>query len=614
MLYARVVLGLPVEGPFDYIVPLNLQGKIKAGSRVWVNFHTQRKVGYVVGISQKSDIKNLKKILEIIDKYPLLDKSMLSLAKDVSGYYACSLGEAIDTMLPQELRRGKNIAYMEDSATIKAAKKSEAMLIHDPEGKEKWDIYLEQIKAVHENNQSAIILFPDINSCLRAKELIASKFDFAIGILYRKQPRGLQEWLKIKSGGIRLVIGTRSAIFAPLKNLGLIIIDEEHDEFYKQEQAPHYHARVVGFMRMNTEGSRLILGSSSPSLESLYLTKRNKINYRFVPRAKDYPEIKLIDTKAEGSFRKREQFFSKYLLDTITSTLNEGGKILLFLNRKGFATFSYCHNCGIALRCKRCNINLVYHFEENTLACHYCNFKMELPKICPSCNSGYIKLAGAGTQKLESELSRVFVQARIKRLEGQKNIDTKDADIFVATSAIIKQASRISFDLVGVLAIDSSLNRIDLRSSEKAFGLLIGLLGLTKDKMVIQTRLPGHYCFQALLNNNINLFYDEELKQRRQLNFPPYKHMALVKLRSKKEEKAKQASHVLYTKLRESNKSKEIEIVSVNAGQPSKLRGNFYWQILISSRNVKKMNEFLKPQLKEFRHSGLIVTVDVDPI
>lgn len=621
MLYARIVLGLPVEGPFDYIVPSNLEARIKVGLRVWVNFRTRKIVGYVVGISQKSEIKNLKKILEIIDSYPLLDKDSLSLAKDVSGYYACSWGEAIETMLPQELRKGRAVAYVQGPSGIKPAKKSRALLIHDPQGRGRWDTYLEQIRETCKNNQSAIMLFADVNSCLAAKELITSKFNFPVGVLYRKQPKGLQEWLKIKGGQVNMVIGTRSAIFAPLKNPGLIIIDEEQDAVYKQDQVPHYHAREVAFMRMKKEGSRLILGSSSPSLESLYLAKKNKIDYRIIPMAGNNPEIKIIDMKTEGGFRKREQFFSKYLLDAILSTVNSGGKALLFLNRKGFATFSYCHNCGMALKCERCNINLVYDFEESILTCHYCSFKMGLPKICPNCNSGYIKLAGAGTQKLESELSRIFPQSRIRRLDKPEYADLDNGDIFVSTSAIIKQAAlpaseagRISFNLAGVIAIDNSLNRIDLRSAEKAFSLLVGLLGITKDKMVIQTRLPGHHSFQALLSNDINSFYDEELKQRRQLNFPPLRHMALVKLRSKKEEKAELASRILFEKLKEANSGKEIEVVSVNPGQPSKLRGNFYRQILINARNVKKMNEFLKPQLKGFRHSGLIVTVDVDPL
>ncbi|MCX5703811.1 MAG: hypothetical protein NT066_04905, partial [Candidatus Omnitrophica bacterium] len=264
-------------------------------------------------------------------------------------------------------------------------------------------------------------------------------------------------------------------------------------------------------------------------------------------------------------------------------------------------------------KCPRCNINLAYHFKENILNCHYCNFKMAAPKICPNCNAGYIKYTGLGTEKIESELFRVFAQARIKRLETQDWCDLKDIDIVVATSSIIKQTD-YRFDLIGVLNIDNSLNRIDFRSSEKAFDLLVGLTRLTDKKMIIQTRLAHHHCFKALLNKDINMFYDEELRQRKQLYFPPYRHIVLVKLRGRKEERVKEASYALFERLNKGNKDRGIKIISVNPGQPSKLRGSFYWQILISSTSPLKITKFLRIHLKTFLHSGIIVTVDVDPI
>lgn len=630
MLFARVALGLPVDGPFDYIVPLGLEKKIKVGSRVWVSFRTEKKLGYTVGLSRRTSVKKLKEISEVVDEYPLLDEAMLSLGREAADYYACSWGEVIDTMLPEDLREGKKVVYQEYPPALKPGKQGEALLIHDLGGEGRWKVYLEQISNTCGNNQSVIILLPDKNSVLNTKRFIASRFDYPAGVLYRKQPGESESWLKAKMGEIRILIGTRSAIFAPLKNLGLIIIDEEQDSVYKQDQVPHYHARQIGLMRMNREGLKLIFGSGSPSLESIYLARKKKINYLSIQRAKDYPEIKIIDSRIEKvGPRGKDSFLSRYLLDMISSSLNTGGKVLLFLNRKGFATYAYCQSCLAALRCPRCNINLVYHFEEGTLNCHYCNHKMQSPTICPNCNSGYIKFSGRGTQKLESELSRIFVQARIKRLDAQEKRGIDDADIFVATSTIIKQAGypepepfpsasgaggRVNFSLIGILDIDNSLNRIDFRSAEKTFYLLTGLLALSDKKIVIQTSLPRHNCLQALLKKDCDLFYNEELKQRRQLNFPPYRHLALVKLRSKKEEKVKQISDSLFMKLKQNNKNRDIHIISLYPGQPSKLRGNFCWQILASSGNPRKMSRFLKLQLKKFSRSGIIVTVDVDPL
>ncbi|MDD4953568.1 MAG: hypothetical protein PHG40_01530, partial [Candidatus Omnitrophica bacterium] len=247
------------------------------------------------------------------------------------------------------------------------------------------------------------------------------------------------------------------------------------------------------------------------------------------------------------------------------------------------------------------------------LNCHYCNFKMPAPKICPRCNSGYIKYSGSGSEKIESELSRIFPQARLALWDKQAHPELKDADIFVATSSVAKETN-LDFGLVGVLSIDDSLNRVDLRSGEKAFALLTSLLGLTTNKFIIQTRIPQHYCFQALLKNTPDIFYQEELKQRKQLGFPPFRHLALVKLRGKYPERVREVSHILFEKLKAAKKVPGVKTLSVNLAQPAQLRGNHYWQVLISAANIKSLGRFLKINLKDLSHSGIIVTVDVDPL
>ena len=486
-------------------------------------------------------------------------------------------------------------------------------LIHDLDGEARWDIYTSRIKESLEKKLSVIVLLPDIPEVIKARDILKQRLEIDAQILYRKQPKELEEWLKTGSSDTKLIIGTRSAVFAPLNNLGLVIIDEEDDFVYKQDQVPHYHAREIAFMRARLDQAKVILGSRSPSLESFYLTMKQKAEYTVIPRKNDFPEIKIVDTRhLPFQDRKRKALFSRLLEDAVYAVLNEKGKTLLFLNRKGFATQASCITCGKMLKCPRCNINLVYHFKEDLLACHYCNFKMPAPKICPECNSGYIRFSGAGTEKIESELSRIFPQVRIKVCEDKK-IDLEAADIFIATSSVIKRKN-IVFDLIGVLGIDNALNRVDFRATEKVFGLLAGLLNLTRKRMLIQTSSPGHHSFQALLKKDAGYFYEEELKQRRQLGFPPYKHMVVVKLRGKKEDRIKEAAESLFDRLTGANKKEGIEITSVNPAYPAKLRGNYYWQVLIRSGNVLKVNKFLKNNLKDFRHSGIIVTVDVDPL
>jgi primosomal protein N' (replication factor Y) len=620
MLFAKVVVGLAVSGPFDYIVPGELKDRISPGSRVWVQFGPRKTLGYVVGLSAKSKISKLKEISELIDESPVLDEKMLSLTNRLAEYYCCSWGEAIETALPEALRRGKNTDHPGPPA--RSAKwvipddKNRSLLIHDLDGHKRWEVYLEEIKVSLSQKKSAIIILPDIDSIPLVQDKLKAINGISVSVLYRKASGELKEWERVRSGSVNVVIGTRSAVFAPLNNLGLIIIDEEENSVYKQDQVPHYHAREIALMRAGLVGARVILGSKSPSLESFVLAKKGKLEYRSLKRETDQPEIRVIDMKSERSFskgKKEKVVFSKYLMDSIFSEISAKEKTLLFLNRKGFATFAHCQNCGKVLKCPRCNVHLVYHFKAGQLSCHYCAFKMKLPEICPDCNAGYIKFSGTGTEKIESELSRLFPQAKIKDISSEGRVDITEADIFVDTSAVFKQ-EELRFDLAAVLSIDNSLNRVDFRSTEKVFMILSGLLCLINKKLIIQTYSPAYSCFQALQKNDALSFYEEELKQRKQLKFPPFKHFILVKARSRSEEKARDCANAIFEKLQKASKGKALKVVSVSPGPHVKLRGNYYWQVLLSCDDPVKANKFLKLNLKDIRHSGIIVTVDVDPV
>src|SRR4030042_1049597 len=483
MLYAKIVLGLPVAGPFDYIVPEALQKQIKVGARVWVSFGNRRLMGYVVGLSHTTNIKNLKPILELLDNPPLINKNMLLLTKELSDYYCCSWGEAIETALPLAIRKGRKITQIEKPEKNRLkGKLIEPILIHDSGTKERWGIYLEAIKNVLSQDKSAIVILPDRETVFKAKEIIQGRMAHMgseLIVLYRNQPGELKEWLKILEGKVKIVVGSRSSIFAPVENLGLIIVDEEQNSVYKQDQVPHYHSRQVAFMRSRIETAQLILASSLPSLEMVLLAKQNKIKNIFTQKRENLPEIKIADTTyLNRGTKEKNKILSKSLEDAIFSALNTKGKILLFLNRRGYATVISCRQCGMVLKCPRCNINLVYHFKENVLSCHYCNFKMQPQDICPNCNAGYMRYSGLGIEKIESEIARIFPKGIIKRQDNWQKADINDADIFISTQSVIKETG-YGFDLVGVLAIDNSLNRIDLRAAEKTFSLLIDLVRLS---------------------------------------------------------------------------------------------------------------------------------------
>jgi len=621
VLYANVVLGLPPDGPFDYLVPAELEDKVRVGLRVWVNFRNKKEVAYIVELSNKTKIKKIKEITSVIDLCPVLDEWMLLLTRKLAQYYCCSWGQAIEAALPEELRKGKKTSgkvslgesKQDAVVSLEGAKANGTVSLEGNgpgfegprplfvQGFDRMPVYLREIKKALELNKSVIVLTKNIPDVERMKEAIGKSFPVKVFSAFRKQSGEMENWEEIRQADFCVVAGTRSSIFSCPNNPGLIIIDQPEDQVYKQEQVPHYHAVWVAWMRAHIQGVKIILGSQSLSLENYYLWKEGNLDLETIPRKIPYPQIKVIDARrvayAQG---KNKPMFSKFLADAIQAVLSEKGKVLLVINRKGFATTAICHNCQAVLKCPRCNINLVFHFEEDKLKCHHCNFSMPVPKICPNCNAGYIQYFGSGVEKVESELARVFPQARI----GQ--------DILVDTGAVVA-CQKMDFDLIGIMEIDSWLNRVDFRASEKTFSMLTGIVCLTSKKLIIQSANINHYCFQALIKNDPEIFFKEELKQRKQLNFSPFRHMILLKIRGADPDKVKKDAQDLFQRLNKI-KTNSMKMLSLNPGQPAKLRGNFYYQILMRALSVEKASHFLKLHLKDERFSGIIVTVDVDPV
>ena len=491
MLYANVVLGLPLDGPFDYLVPAGLENKVNIGARVWVNFRNKKEVAYVVSLNNKTKIKKLKELLAVIDEVPVLDEAMLALTKALAGYYCCSWGEAIEAALPDELRKGKEVGLAPLGPALPRAGCPRSLFV---QGVDRIPVYLREIKKVAAAKKSVIILCSNLGTVERIKAVISQSLEVDAFTVFRKQAHELEIWEKIRQADYCIVVGMRSGIFSCTNNLGLVIIDQEEDSVYKQGQVPHYHAREVARMRAEIQGAKFILGSHCLSLEGFYLSQKDKLDLEIIPVKSAYPQVKVIDLRRQAyAQRKNKPLFSKFLLDAIQIALEEKGKVLLVINRRGFATTVACHNCGVALKCPRCNINLVFHFDDDKLKCHHCNFKMPVPKICPNCNTGYIKYFGLGTEKVESELSRIFPQARL----GE--------DILVETGSVINRD--LNFDLIGVLAIDDALNRVDFRAAEKVFSMLSGIISLTSKKVIIQSANSTHHCFQALIKNNPQLFF-----------------------------------------------------------------------------------------------------------
>ncbi len=605
MPYVKVVFGLAVEGPFDYRVSPQEFLRAQAGMRVLVEFGRKKTVGFIAGLARKSSVKKVKPVIKILDERPVLSGELLLLARRLSGHYCSSLGEAIEAMLPAKLRSFRasvNLPACSCKNPIKGD--TEKILLHDLDGGLRRDYYLGKIGECLKQGRSAILILPDISLLHELQRLAREKLNIEPHVLYRNQKQELEEWLGVYGKSGQLVIGTRSAVFAPVLNLGLVVIDYEDDPVYKQEQVPHYHARSAALERCGIEGAGLILAGCSPSIDSYYLSEKGEFLYLPLTRADKGPLVKLVFAG--------KQIISRLLQDGISSALSSGKSALLFINRKGFASFALCNNCHKALVCQRCSSNLVYDYAGQRLYCRHCNFSIEPPKVCPFCSSGYVIYKGSGTQKVESEVSRLFPAAKVFRADSRAALDFDVPGIYVTTSLITKLTSQ-KFDLVGVLTIDNELNLPELRATEAVFNTILKLKCLAQSLLIIQTASSQNRAFQALLANDPPLFYRQELKDRQELGFPPYSRFAKIRVRGKDEERVRVCAKDLHERLN-AKKHKDVKLRSLMKAAVYKLRGNFYWEIIVSSPKSQSLSCFIKRHLKEFKRSGIIVTVDVDPI
>lgn len=613
MAYAKVILGLPIEGPFDYRVPHVLSSKVRVGSRISVSFRNLIKTGYVVGLSKSSQIQKVKDILCVLDDTPSIDKYTLKLTRELADYYCSSWGEAIEVALPDKLRKGCRLPALNNCKDKISKQKPKITCVTGFSIKKRYDFYLSRISEVLKNNLSVIVLFSDTPAIAGFRDRIKDSFGFEPTVLSRNDPTELQAWLKIKNSETKLAIGTRSCVFAPFKNLGLIIVDSEQDLSYKQDQTPHYNAVHMALVRSGIQKADLILGASFLSLESFYLSQKKNNNYVNLSDRSDFPQVILTGEPWRKKNKGPVKVLSPYLQNAIANSLAAKEKVLILTSRAGFANLAFCQSCGMVFKCPRCSVNLSYSLKSNTLSCRYCNHRLISPKICPECNCGYIKYSGLGIERIENEIARMFPAATVKQVGQEIESFPWNADIFLANKNIGRHLER-SFDLVVVLSIDSELNLVDFRSAEKAANTLSRIMPLAKDKVIIQTRYSRHYVFRAFEDKDLNIFYKRELRERRQLLFPPFRHFAVIKLRGNNEDRVREQSQRLYEIIKGRCEDCHISVLSVAPGFPARLRGNFYWELLLSGRSPKEISSFLKIHLKDLPHSGIIVTVDVDPV
>lgn len=554
----------------------------------------------------------------------LLKKNILLEEKEENYRYNLINEEKIKFNLNEEQQK----VYKE---IFKFINTNETFLLYGVTGSGKTNVYMKVIEDVIKNNKTAILLVPEISLTPQIIKRFTSYFS-NIAVLHSGLSDGekYDEWRKINEGKVNIVIGARSAIFAPLKNIGVIIIDEEHSQTYKQENNPRYNAIDIAKERCKYHNCPLILGSATPSLESFARAKKNV--YKLLELKNRYnnntmPKVEIIDMNKE--FKKASGYFSNTLIDQIKETLERKEQVILFLNRRGYSSFLTCSSCGYVEKCPNCDISLTYHKSSNMLRCHYCGYATKRKKLCPKCQEEF-KDYGIGTEKVEEELKSLIKDAKIIRMDVDTTT-TKNAhakiinsfleekyNILVGTQMIAKGLDFPNVTLVGVLNADIGLNFPDFRSSETTFSLLNQVLGRSgrgnkEGKVLIQTFNPEHYAIAYTKNHDYLGFYNEEMKIRNILKYPPYYYICSIKIISKDYNLASKSSYDVVNYLKQNIKN-EI-ILGPSVCNVFKLNNNYRFQIIIKYKDVNNILEYLTNiEHHYFNKKDIKVEIDFNPL
>ncbi|MBK3494441.1 primosomal protein N' [Viridibacillus sp. YIM B01967] len=510
-------------------------------------------------------------------------------------------------------------------------------LLHGITGSGKTEVYLQAIQTTLEKGKEAIVLVPEISLTPQMSERFRSRFGEQVAVLHSGLSKGekYDEWRKIQRGEVKVVVGARSAVFAPFTNVGLFILDEEHESTYKQEDSPRYHARDVAIWRSEQHHCSVILGSATPSLESFARAKKNvytllTLNKRAMEQA--LPTVEIIDMREQLKNGNRSMF-SEELAEAIRIRLEKKEQMVLFLNRRGFSSFVLCRDCGTVVQCKNCDISMTYHRSQEKLKCHYCGYEEHVPQECPECQSEHIRFFGTGTQKVESEIYKLFPEAKVLRMDvdttrqkgaHERILDAfgrEEADVLLGTQMIAKGLDFPNITLVGVLSADTSLNLPDFRAAERTFQLLTQVSGRAgrHDKpgeVFIQTYTPEHYAIELSKDQYYEPFYVQEMHMRQRFAYPPYYFVVLIQVTHEDvlmaAEYASKAVDWLRMQL-----SQNVGIIGPTAASISRVQNRYRYQCLIKYKKEPKLTATLQQLIRMYRtdwvKKGVQLTVDLDP-
>lgn len=641
----EVAFNLPVNKKFLYAFRNEISDPV--GCRIKASFGKRTLTGYVLSLlpDNPEPTLTLKPVDRFLDPEPVIDKDLIELAEWMSRLYLCSMGEALSVCVPGGIRETvSDLADIDEGTERLVISLSENQTravetimtgeegwfyVYGVTGSGKTEVFLSCAEKVLTEGKSVIYLVPEIALTHQVLTAIQARFGNKAAVIHSglTPSQKLAEWRRIRRGEATVVVGARSAVFAPIKQLGLIIIDEEHESTYKAGAVPRYHARQIAMKRCTVHKAKLVMGSATPSLEAWHLIREGKLISVTLPERHSggrMPELSVVDmTKEKGSL-------SVKLLEEMKAAYREGRQTILFLNRRGFSYFFHCRSCGFEMKCRQCSITLTYHKQKNRMICHYCGFNTEPASVCPSCNSLDIGYAGFGTEKIEEELRSHFPFMTIERVDADAT-RKKDSlkrrleefrdgriHVLVGTQMVAKGLNFPGVKLVGIILADTTLSLPDFRSAERTFSLLVQVSGragrfLPDGRVIIQTFRPGHPAIRFAGRHDLPGFFDQELAMRKSLSFPPYTRLFRILFRSKNMGKSESAAFAFTERLFKS-KFPAGEILGPAECPIQTIAGNHRYHIILRSMDFSRSHFLLKSVVDAFvLPAGVYMELDIDP-
>ena len=666
-MYADVAVCLPLVRTFVYSLPES----VETGCRVVVPFRKRAVEGFVVGL-RKDPPRNIEvhAVTDVIDAAPLLRPEIFELCKWISEYYVAPLGEVLRSALPpgiapkhvgagftpaskiqHEISSNLNVgvkpaptcpALTEDQSRALAAildtNGFHPILLHGVTGSGKTEIYMRAAGELLAAGKTCLILVPEIGLTPQLTERFAERFPGRTAVIHSSltKRQRIDEWLRIYRGEAPIVIGTRSAVFAPLQHLGMIVVDEEHETSYKQEEVPRYNARDTAVMRAKFARAAIVLGSATPSMESFRNAEAKRYQYvGITTRVEDrpLPNVEIVNMRDEYLTEGKQVVFSRRLLQAVAVRLERSEQTMILLNRRGYAAFLLCRKCGFTFQCNSCSVALTYHRGIDKLLCHYCGMARKPPSRCPDCDSEYIHYVGEGTERLEAELKTFFPDATIGRIDRDAMRHIRDyhrvlggfregkINVLVGTQMIAKGHDFPGVTLVGVVGADAALSLPDFRAAERTFQLLTQVAGRSgrgarPGEVLIQSYFPDHYTFQLACTQRFEDFYARESRYRKAMFYPPFTALAGIMVSDHDSGRAAGIARELGEYL-DSLRSQAIRILGPAPAPLERIKRAHRHQLLIKSSSratLHDMLERLQAHIEEKKITSTKVTVDVDPV